>query len=113
MFCASEQRETCPGRKTLMCNDDWPYSWSEPFWDSSTYVLQRPPPCDVKCGDQLPVEIGSVSNASVRVAASCPDECFIDGRIVNESLRRLHRITGEHPTQPWFLAVGFAKPHIP
>lgn len=44
--------------------------------------------------------------------ASCydvPDEAYYDGRVANEALR----VLAEVKTEPFFLAVGFWKPHAP
>ena len=38
-----------------------------------------------------------------------PDEAYYDGRIANEAIRVLNEVRGE----PFFLAVGFWKPHAP
>jgi iduronate 2-sulfatase len=38
-----------------------------------------------------------------------PDETYFDGRIAQEAIRTLR----EHRSEPFFLAVGFWKPHLP
>ena len=45
-------------------------------------------------------------------AAEVPDEGYPDGRIAAEAVRRL-RAAGEKPGEPFFMAVGFLKPHLP
>lgn len=44
-------------------------------------------------------------------AADVPDEAYADGRVAAEAVRRLwgHR----EGDQPFFMAVGFARPHLP
>ncbi|MDQ5977277.1 MAG: iduronate 2-sulfatase [Verrucomicrobiota bacterium] len=41
-----------------------------------------------------------------------PDESYADGRIAAEAARRLLAHAAD-PRQPFFLAVGFARPHLP
>ncbi len=45
-------------------------------------------------------------------AAVAGDDAYPDGRIANEALRRLRGLA-ESPDKPFFLAVGFLKPHLP
>jgi iduronate 2-sulfatase len=44
--------------------------------------------------------------------APVEDDAYADGRIAREAVRRL-RAAAESPDQPFFLAVGFTKPHMP
>ncbi len=45
-------------------------------------------------------------------AAEVPDQAYSDGLIADEAIRRL-RAAAAHPATPFFLAVGFVKPHLP
>ena len=49
-------------------------------------------------------------------AASCPDNCFPDGAVADEAVRQLNVYGASnqlnHSTQPFFLAVGFKRPHL-
>lgn len=40
------------------------------------------------------------------------DEAYADGRVANRAVERLRGLKSE-PDQPFFLAVGFARPHLP
>lgn len=40
-----------------------------------------------------------------------PDNAYADGRVATESIRRLQE--AKRSRQPFFLAVGFARPHLP
>lgn len=40
------------------------------------------------------------------------DEAYADGRIAQRAIERLRRLN-ERPEKPFFLAVGFARPHLP
>ncbi len=44
--------------------------------------------------------------------ADVPDNAYADGRIADEGIRRL-RAARARPDQPFFLALGFVKPHLP
>ena len=44
--------------------------------------------------------------------ADVPDHAYADGRIADEGIRRL-RAAGERGGQPFLLALGFVKPHLP
>ncbi len=42
-----------------------------------------------------------------------PDEAYDDGRIADWSVGRLKRFAADGNNTPFFLAVGFLKPHLP
>jgi iduronate 2-sulfatase len=44
--------------------------------------------------------------------ADVPDNAYADGKIADEAIRRLQNARAK-PEQPFFLAVGFSKPHLP
>ena len=44
-------------------------------------------------------------------SADVPDETYADGLIAAEAIKKLRKRAGED--QPFFLAVGFVKPHLP
>jgi len=44
--------------------------------------------------------------------ADVPDNTYGDGKIAEEAMRRL-RAAKDKPDEPFFLAVGFLKPHLP
>src|SRR5690606_6550984 len=41
-----------------------------------------------------------------------PDTAYADGRIADEGIKRLQAAKGR-PDEPFFLALGFVKPHLP
>jgi iduronate 2-sulfatase len=45
-------------------------------------------------------------------SADVPDSTYPDGKLAEEAIRRLERAAG-NPDQPFFIAVGFVKPHLP
>ena len=70
-------------------------SWTVPHWRprASNYAHAA--------NDNAPVE-----NADV------PDSTYADGQIADEAIRRLEQAR-PRPDEPFFLAVGFLKPHLP
>lgn len=40
------------------------------------------------------------------------DEAYADGRVANHAIDRLRKLS-ENPKKPFFMAVGFARPHLP
>ncbi|MBX3746271.1 MAG: sulfatase [Verrucomicrobiae bacterium] len=45
-------------------------------------------------------------------SADVPDQAYADGRIADEGIRRL-QAAAANPGTPFFLALGFVKPHLP
>lgn len=70
-------------------------SWTVPHWRPKTSNF-----ADSKHNND-PVE-----NADV------PDSTYADGQIADEAIRRLQQAR-KKPQEPFFLAVGFLKPHLP
>jgi iduronate 2-sulfatase len=44
--------------------------------------------------------------------ADVSDNAYSDGKIADEAIRRL-KAAKQKPDEPWFIAVGFLKPHLP
>lgn len=57
-------------------------------------------------------QIRSLPRGAAYESADVPDTAYADGRIADEAIRRL-RAAKEKPAEPFFLAVGFVKPHLP
>jgi iduronate 2-sulfatase len=94
-------------------------SWSVPFHSEKLveYVLPE------STGGKLTREEAFFTNAKAGANASLPrgaaweapevpDDAYGDGRLANAAIRRL-RALKEAPSSPLFLAVGFARPHLP
>ena len=45
-------------------------------------------------------------------SADVPDSAYPDGKLADEAIRRLQQ-AAQSPDTPFFLAVGFVKPHLP
>lgn len=98
-------------------NDD--ASWSVPFYKEKLveYILPE------STGGKLTREEAFFTNANAGPVGQLPrgaawespdvaDNAYGDGRLAEEAIRRL-RAAKEKPEQPLFLAVGFARPHLP
>lgn len=106
-------------------------SWSEPHWypngqtidtdpnDWSKRIIQRVGPgvrefsqaAQPADNDKPSVKPGTPpKNAAFDVSAKSDDE-LPDGYTAAEAVKRLHDLKGKG--QPFFLAVGFLKPHLP
>lgn len=94
-------------------------SWSVPFLKEKLVEYVDP----ASTGGKLTREEALFTNASSgpvsqypRGAAwespDVPDEAYGDARLATEAIKRL-RAAAAKPEQPLFLAVGFARPHMP
>ena len=100
-------------------NDEDPASWSVPFWKEKVVAYASPAS---RATNTLTREEAFFANdtrpnatlprGAAYEAVDVPDDAYADGRIANEAIRRL-RAAGEKPGVPFFLAVGFVKPHLP
>ena len=83
--------------------DDYPYSWSEPPWHPPSDIFKDAPVCLE--GDK------KFSNLYCPVKVSeQPMKTLPDLESVREAKKFLKRYKS---VKPFFLAVGFHKPHIP
>ncbi|WP_414661852.1 sulfatase [Horticoccus sp. 23ND18S-11] len=57
-------------------------------------------------------EIRSLPRGAAWEKLDVPDNAYSDGRIADEAIRRLQAAKGRTDT-PFFLALGFVKPHLP
>ncbi len=103
-------------------NHEDPASWSVPHWGPKTgpaggYVLkENQPPQQTReeaLFSNVPAsEAFKLPRGAATEAADVPDDAYNDGKIASEAIRRL-RAAKEKPDEPFFLAVGFLKPHLP
>lgn len=101
-------------------NHDDTSSWSVPFKPEKVVEYLKP---ENSAGGQLTREEAYFTNQKLgqnrslpRGAAweiaDVPDNAYADGRIADEGIRRL-KIAKEKVGQPFFLVLGFVKPHLP
>lgn len=88
-------------------------SWTVPHWrpKGGAYAAAANPLTRDPTGERaanLPADArgAAVENADV------PDNAYADGMIADEAVKRL-RAAAEKNAAPFFLAVGFLKPHLP
>ena len=81
-------------------------SWSEPHWRPKSIQYHLPE----STANQRDSRNGPRGTATE--SANVDDDAYADGLIAAEAVQRIHRATGK-PGQPFFIAVGFMKPHLP
>ena len=95
-------------------------SWSVPHWKTEivAYALaeHRAPAGRTREEARFanvpePVARQRPRGAAFEVA-DVPDEAYPDGQLAAEAIRRL-RSAKDRPDRPFFLALGFVKPHLP
>ena len=99
-------------------NHEDPASWSVPHMQmkSVAYLL---PENHAKSGltreEALfanETDVAKLPRGSAWESADVADNAYPDGQIADEAIKRL-RAAKNKPTEPFFLAVGFLKPHLP
>lgn len=100
-------------------NHEDPASWSVPHWKANVVAYALPEsraPAGLTREEALfSNQRGNTSNlprGAAWEAADAPDNAYPDGRIAEEAIRRLHKAK-DQADEPFFLAVGFVKPHLP
>lgn len=86
-------------------SDDYPYSWSTPPYHPSSYEYEKKKVCKGKDGKLhanllCPVDVSEM-----------PEGTLPDMQSTEEAVRLLKAVKDE--SHPFFLAVGYHKPHIP
>jgi iduronate 2-sulfatase len=99
-------------------NHEDPASWSVPHFGgkSIAYVL---PESRANAGltreEALfsnQTDVAKLPRGAAYESADVDDDAYPDGKIAAEAVRRL-RAAAAKPSEPFFLAVGFLKPHLP
>ncbi len=97
-------------------NHEDPISWSAPHYQEKSieYVL---PENKVRLTREEALfanqkgDAGMLPRGAPVESADVPDDAYADGRIASEAIKRLNRF--KETGKPFFLAVGFVKPHLP
>jgi len=98
-------------------NVEDPGSWSVPHWGVPVVAYAK---SRGKLGDPITREEALFTNQAATgkprgpayESPDVPDNAYPDGRLADEAIRRL-KAAKEKPNEPFFLAVGFVKPHLP
>ncbi|MGD9647089.1 MAG: sulfatase [Pirellulales bacterium] len=98
-------------------NHEDPASWSVPHWKADVVAYALP---ESRAPQGLTREEALFANRSPRKLpkgapyerADVPDNAYPDGALADEAVKRL-QAAGQSPDEPFFLAVGFVKPHLP
>ena len=97
-------------------NHEDPVSWSVPHFqqESIAYVLQENKTKRTREEALFANEtdVAKLPRGAAWESADVPDNAYPDGKIADEAIRRL-RAAKAKPTTPFFLAIGFLKPHLP
>lgn len=99
-------------------NREDPASWTVPHWRSDVVAYVLP---ESRAGAELTREEALFANASAAgrprgsawEAPEVPDDAYPDGRAADEAVRRLRMEAEKDGDDPFFLALGFVKPHLP
>ncbi len=97
-------------------NKEDPASWSVPHWKAEVVAYALP---ESRANQGLTREEALFSNKDARnlprgaayESADVPDDRYPDGALADEAVRRLH--AAKERNEPFFMAVGFVKPHLP
>jgi len=97
-------------------NHEDPASWSVPHFHGRTvaYLLPENRPKEGTREEALfanETDVAKLPRGAPYESADVPDDAYPDGKIADEAIRRLRAAKGR--TEPFFLAVGFLKPHLP
>jgi len=87
--------------------------WSEPAWRPRGIEYQDREATEAAIANNKQRYPGKRDHRGPAVEAfESPDDAYPDGRTAAEAMRRLRDLSAK-PDQPFFLAVGFLKPHLP
>jgi iduronate 2-sulfatase len=91
-------------------DDDFPQGWSERPWFPK--VGQYHTKASLNAMVKHPGQKVRMMGPSTENGGDVPDNTYADGKIADEAVARLTTFA-KTPDQPFFLAVGFYKPHLP
>ncbi|MBU4460675.1 MAG: sulfatase-like hydrolase/transferase, partial [Verrucomicrobia bacterium] len=95
-------------------------SWSVPHWKpaASGYALPENREftkrefAKAKAAGVPEAKMAGLPKGAATECADVADNVYADGLIADEAVRRLHAAAGK-PGEPFFMGVGFLKPHLP
>lgn len=99
-------------------NHEDPASWSVPHFqqNSIAYILPQSRTNRSLTREEAlfanETDVAKLPRGAAYESADVPDNAYPDGKIADEAVRRLQAAKAK-PGEPFFLAVGFLKPHLP
>jgi iduronate 2-sulfatase len=97
-------------------NRDDAASWSVPLFKANSIAYVLPENGAKRTREEAlfanETDVAKLPRGAAWESADVPDNAYPDGKIADEAVRRL-RAAKEKPNEPFFLAVGFLKPHLP
>ena len=101
-------------------NVDDAASWSVPLWKANVigYALKKNRGSsgltreEARFANQGDARARKLPRGAAYESADVGDDAYADGRMAEETVKRL-REAAKKPDEPFFLAVGFVKPHLP
>ncbi len=93
---------------------DDPVSWSVPWQNAKAkkyYAIPKTDPDRVAELSRFDDQIGSKKNGPVYECADVPDDTYQDGATAELAVKTIRELANRD--QPFFLAVGFSRPHLP
>jgi iduronate 2-sulfatase len=95
-------------------------SWSVPYWRSDVVHYALKEHADANKNSREAALFNNAGGAKAKdlskgvayESADVPDNVYPDGQTADEAIERLAG-AAKDPNQPFFLAVGFVKPHLP
>ncbi|MEZ7956976.1 MAG: sulfatase [Rubritalea sp.] len=89
-------------------DDDFPQGWSKRPWKPKGGHYHT----KAALGAQVKDAKGRTRGPAIENGGIVPDNTYGDGKVADEAVARLTAFA-KKPGQPFFLAVGFSKPHLP
>jgi iduronate 2-sulfatase len=86
-------------------------SWSVPAQLDDTAGVRGKYASEANLAIYQPAGKPGREKAAATDQADVPDNAYIDGQVADLAIERLRTLTAQ--TQPFFLAVGFRRPHLP
>jgi len=96
-------------------NHEDPASWSVPHFGGRSIAYVLPENRRERTREEALFEnetnVAKLPRGAPYESADVPDNAYPDGKIADEAIRRLRAV--KERAEPFFLAVGFLKPHLP
>lgn len=96
-------------------NHEDPVSWSVPHFSAKSigYALEANKAIQTREGALFENKNpANLPRGAAYESADVPDDAYGDGKLAEEAVRRL-KGAAQKPAEPFLLAVGFLKPHLP